>query len=503
MERSQVQEAIQDNSSVSPGKALSSAFSNCYLDLSNHASFFEGNYNTDASQLIQPFPSVPCLPISDPKTPGPNIPQTYADPDSWMDDVCNNESYPGSDLDRDLDACQKTDEGVLFMAPDTVSLGTPQPVAGIMSPAESISTPGLDGGASSYSTPSTMYYGSPEMGDRPVPGLAATIFNQAAETTSLISNRSMQSSTMPVATGSNQTILHFLQSYIVAQGPVQKEKRIQKVLQAEVHLITQDPCEMLRPLLGEWDDNILRGLHALGLPAVWKGIQGAVDYIRVLDADEAKPFLDPVARRIAQVLLSFNYAKLCGSQSKSDATPVLNCILDAYPDDPRISMSRQSRRNKISGYHVRRGRWWWKLAGTLGVGILLICDSSLTSIMYISQLAHYVAQLTQMSRCNNSFTNNQIDVLATFALNTRPGTIRVFRALESLVKSLMFGRVTDDLRHAILNDGLLSRHEMERAQNEDEVAVACQQIETPWTVVDVESCATKEMAEFLTSVPAT
>ena len=141
---------------------------------------------------------------------------------------------------------------------------------------------------------------------------------------------------------------------------------------------------MLRPLLGEWDNNILRGLHALGLPAVWKGIQGAVDYIRVLNADEAKLFLDPVVRRIAQVLLSFNYAKLCGSQSKSDATPVLNCILNAYPDDPHILMSRQSCCNKISGYHVRRGRWWWKLAGTLGVGILLICDSSLTSIMYIS-----------------------------------------------------------------------------------------------------------------------
>ena len=38
-----------------------------------------------------------------------------------------------------------------------------------------------------------------------------------------------------------------------------------------------------------------------------------MDYIRILDADEAKLFLNPVARRIAQVLLSFNYAELCGS----------------------------------------------------------------------------------------------------------------------------------------------------------------------------------------------
>ena len=87
-----------------------------------------------------------------------------------------------------------------------------------------------------------------------------------------------------------------------------------------------------------------------------------------------------------------------------------------------------------------------------------------------------------MSRCNNSFTNNQIDVLATFILNTRPGTIRVFRALESFVKTLMFGRVKDDLRQVISNDGL--RHELKHAQDEDEVAVAYQRIESPWTIIN-------------------
>lgn len=63
----------------------------------------------------------------------------------------------------------------------------------------------------------------------------------------------------------------------------------------------------------------------------------------------------------------------------------------------------------------------WKLAGTLGVGILLISDSSLMSIMFVPQLAHFVAQLTQIFRCNNSFTNDQINALATLAFNTRPG----------------------------------------------------------------------------------
>lgn len=84
--------------------------------------------------------------MSDLKTSGPNIPQTYADPDSWMNGFYNNGDYRGSDLDRALDAWERPDEGVLFMAPDTDPLGTPQPVPGIMSPAESISTPGLDGG---------------------------------------------------------------------------------------------------------------------------------------------------------------------------------------------------------------------------------------------------------------------------------------------------------------------------------------------------------------------
>lgn len=87
--------------------------------------------------------------------------------------------------------------------------------------------------------------------------------------------------------------------------------------------------------------------------------------------------------------------------------------------------------------------------------MLLIGDSSLMSIMCVSQLAHCVAQLTQISRCNNSFTIDQINALTTFTLNTRPGTIRIFRALELMVKSLMFGWVTDDLRQAILDDELL------------------------------------------------
>ena len=52
--------------------------------------------------------------MSDLKTSGPNIPQTYADPDSWMNGFYNNGDYRGSDLDRALDAWERPDEGVLL-----------------------------------------------------------------------------------------------------------------------------------------------------------------------------------------------------------------------------------------------------------------------------------------------------------------------------------------------------------------------------------------------------
>lgn len=85
-----------------------------------------------------------------------------------------------------------------------------------------------------------------------------------------------------------------------------------------------------------------------------------------------------------------------------------------------------------------------ELVGTLGISMLLITDSSLISVMCVSQLAHCVAQLTQISSCNNLFTIDQINVLAIFALNTRPGTIQIFRVRELIVKALMFEQITDD-----------------------------------------------------------
>ncbi|EYE98322.1 serine-proline rich protein [Aspergillus ruber CBS 135680] len=480
-----VQEATQDNPSVSSSKALPS-----------HRFYY--HFCID---VIQPtsFPSLaPYLSMSDLELFGPSnkISPVCVEPNLRMNDMYKYSHYPGDEVDRLWDVGQTPDESVPFITPETILHGTVYPLPGVASPAETISTPGPDGGASSYSTASTMYFDTSQIGEYlTLPGLRATMLNQAVKAKRLVSNQLRYSQITPVATSSNQKIIHLLQSCVFGQVDVLEQKRIQKVLEAEVRLLIKNPCRMLQPLLGSWDKNTLLDLHPLGLPVLWKGIQGAVNYLRILDVDDTNRFLDPVAKRIGQVLLYINYEELCKrpkeycppSTSKPTVTHVLNCILDAYTDDPRISMSPQSRRNKISGYHVRRGRWWWRLAGTLGVGMLLIADSSLMSIM-----------------CNNSFTINQINVLATFALNTRPGTIRIFRALELMVKPLMFGRITDDLRQAILDDelGLLGRHELARVHDEDETAVACQRIENPWTAVDAESYAREEMTEFLASMPA-
>ena len=50
-----------------------------------------------------------------------------------------------------------------------------------------------------------------------------------------------------------------------------------------------------------------------------------------------------------------------------------------------------------------------------------------------------------------------------------------------MVKSLMFGWVTDDLYQTIWNDelSLLGQYELTHAYDEDEAAVKCQQIENP------------------------
>ena len=104
------------------------------------------------------------------------------EPGLWMNDMYKYGPYPGDKVDRLWDVDQTPDESVLFKAPETILHRIAYPVPGVASRAEIISTPGPDGGASSYSTPSTMCFDSPQMGEcLTLPELRATMLNQAVK----------------------------------------------------------------------------------------------------------------------------------------------------------------------------------------------------------------------------------------------------------------------------------------------------------------------------------
>lgn len=159
----------------------------------------------------------PYLSISDPEMLGPSnrISPICLKPDLWMSDMYNHGHYSGSEVDWLLDVSRTSDESMLFMALETILHGTMYPVPGVASPTETIFTPGLDEGAFNYLTPSTMYFDSPQIGEcLTLPGLGATMLNQAVKAKRLASNQSTHSQITPVMTRSNQTILHLLQSCV-------------------------------------------------------------------------------------------------------------------------------------------------------------------------------------------------------------------------------------------------------------------------------------------------
>ncbi|QRD91339.1 hypothetical protein F9C07_1839838 [Aspergillus flavus] len=258
-----------------------------------------------------------------------------------------------------------------------------------------------------------------------------------------------------------------------------KERQIHQILRAGAAITTQDPSEMLTPLLRAGPAQ--SSLDSLGVPEEWEGINGAVNCLRLLDADRDKRnsfTLKPLARRIMQILLYINYEKL---RKRSD-TDVLNRILDAYVDDPNAARTEQSRKNRFHSFHIRRGKWWWRLAASLGFGILLIAAEDLMNIMNI-----------------DTFTNDQMDAFIAFILHCYPGTVELFRSLEPVAISILNGEVPPSFSELIFSDdsGLLSQKALWIAHNNDQQALAAQWTSTPWVVEKSKLLANEKLAQFL------
>ena len=157
---------------------------------------FEGNCNTDVAQPTLSLPLALSLPMSDPKTSDPanDTLQFDFEHDSWTlwtDGMYACGDYPGSAFDTALGA-RTPDKSAVPVASNMIPLVTSHPASGISSPAETTSTPGLHQSVSSYSTPSTTYVDSPHMGEQLLPGLGATMLNQAVKRKRRDSDRSMQ-----------------------------------------------------------------------------------------------------------------------------------------------------------------------------------------------------------------------------------------------------------------------------------------------------------------------
>lgn len=284
------------------------------------------------------------------------------------------------------------------------------------------------------------------------------------------------------------------------------EIRVQRILHVSANpLIAENLEQMLRPLLSHWNFHQSLDVSALGLPAQWRGIGAAANYLRILDFHREPS----ITTRFGQVLLYFNYEELCRDQNKltrrtslkADKTDVLNYILEVYHNDPNLEKGEKFRRNRITGYHLRRGKWWWRIAGTLGVGILLLGNASLVHDMYVFLwFTCGLADLYSLSkRCGNSFTDAQVKAFVSLSVKTQLGSKCIFEATELLVKSIISGHGTRD-PHAFLfhhECGLLRPEELARIRNEDEQALLDQLSQTSLDAVDIVENAKCRMKDYL------
>lgn len=304
----------------------------------------------------------------------------------------NTYSYLGFSLeDR---APSRSTPFVSYSSPGESELPGPEPDTVIASPTPAFAS-GFNEGPSCYPTPPFLGVEGFSVRQQPTSLEFGCLVTSQAEGMNQLIGRKEGHSTVPVALYSlEQNLKNLLHSFDATLDG----NRLKGIIDVITHpLLAKDLDQTLRPLFEHWSSYKSLELPALGLPAQWRGIDAAAHYLRALDKDKESPYLNPIARRIGQVLLYFNYDDLCrhpkkhlscsspkaNTSPKANKTYVLDSILAAYHDNPRYSESQQCHRDKITGYHVRRGKWWWMLAGTLGVGILLLGNTSLVHVMYV------------------------------------------------------------------------------------------------------------------------
>ncbi|KAE8155501.1 hypothetical protein BDV40DRAFT_294284 [Aspergillus tamarii] len=255
-----------------------------------------------------------------------------------------------------------------------------------------------------------------------------------------------------------------------------EQSKITQILEAEAGLLAQDPLRPLQPFLGLGKADTCSSLSALGLPVVWMGLKGAVNYYRLLEAVKGKKIvLCPFAKHIAQILFYLNYKWLEKHMDQGRAS-VATLILNTCSEEPS-----KSRRDNVTGYHVRRGKICWTLAACLGAGILLHGGDAIRTII------------------KETFSVGQLNVFISFVLRTRPGSVRLFHSLEPVVKAIILGVPAVDLRPVVLADNnvLVRQEELAYVYAADQEALADQTTEETWLAMNAESIAKEKMSEFL------
>ncbi|RAL04897.1 uncharacterized protein BO80DRAFT_431482 [Aspergillus ibericus CBS 121593] len=244
--------------------------------------------------------------------------------------------------------------------------------------------------------------------------------------------------------------------YSLLKPCVFERKTIKKKDRKKTDVMQEDVVET-------WIASESRGQHALGIPSKWRGIEAAAEYFTEL---HSKKITDPVSSWVAELLHFINYHDMCKRPMDFCSRPpkegedkiethVLNCIVEAIPRYFKQDLPLDKRRDMVSNV-IRYGRWWWRLSHWLGVSILLLGDDELFQMMK-----------------SKMFTNKQIDALITYALRGRLGTVKLFRLSDPVMRALIRGTVSQELKDAVYSSGsrLFTETILECALGEDTALV--------------------------------